>query len=150
MVLPVYLNRRGDAGGRVAWPRVSVPPSRFERWMIRRKRASQHEQILQNFAEYTAVPNYSENLFFGLHLISGKKHFNFRRRLFLVFIQFRRRNYIISTEVLSKANAFGQGCKSVPQAKFYNLSTEYSTSKSNKTTSITIFSTHDFCCSSYT
>ena len=32
----------------------------------------------------------------------------------MVLIQFRRRNYVI-----------GQGCKSVPHAKFYNLGTEH-------------------------
>ena len=45
--------------------------------------------------------------FFGLHLISGGKTHQFldsRRRLlsFLVFIQFRRRNYVIFTKVQSR------------------------------------------------
>ena len=48
-----------------------------------------------------------EDIFFGLHLISGEKTYQFldsRRRLltFLVFIQFRRRNYVIFTEVQSR------------------------------------------------
>ena len=52
----------------------------------------------------------------GLHLISGEKTHQFsdsRRRLlsFLVFIQFRRRNYVIFTP------RFSQGCKSVPPCK---------------------------------
>ena len=32
-----------DAGGRVPRLRVSIPPSRFERWMMKQSRASQHE-----------------------------------------------------------------------------------------------------------
>ena len=64
------------------------------------------------------VANCDED-FFGLHLLLWRKQCNFRRTPFscFVFIQFRRRKYIISTKV-------GQGRKSVPHAKFYNLSTD--------------------------
>ena len=73
------------------------------------------------------VPNCDEDLFFGLHLISGKKHFNFRRRPFFFWsspgfgektLQLRGQNYIIST-------------KASPHAKFYNLITGSSTIVSN-------------------
>ena len=83
--------------------------------------------------------------FFGLHLISeknastfgedlfflfwssldiGKSNFDFRQRpfpVFLVFIQFRRRKYIISTKVFVKLD---KAAKASAHAKFYNLSTD--------------------------
>ena len=34
------------------------------------------------------VPNCGEDLFFGLYLISGKKHFNFRRKPFFLWSSF--------------------------------------------------------------
>ena len=66
--------------------------------------------------------NFGEDLFFGLHLVLAKKHFNFRRRpFFLVFIQFRRRNYVIFTKVLSNAKCvWSRLQKRPPHAKFYN------------------------------
>ena len=55
--------------------------------------------------------------FFGLHLVLWEKHYIFGKDLFflfLVFIQFRRRKYIIS-----------KASKTSLQAKFCNLNTEY-------------------------
>ena len=49
--------------------------------------------------------------------ISGEAFF-----LFSVFIQFRRRKYIISTKLFLK---LVKAAKASPHAKFYNLSTEY-------------------------
>ena len=42
--------------------------------------------------------------------------------LFLVFIQFRRRKYIISSKLFVK---LVKAAKAYPHAKFYNLSTAY-------------------------
>ena len=58
----------------------------------------------------------------------GEKRFNFRQRFFafLVFIQFRRRNYVIFSKVRSHANCvWSRLPKRPPHAKFYNLSTGY-------------------------
>ena len=46
------LTCKGDAS---AHRDLGVHPSRFERWVNRRKRASQHEKILQISAEYTVL-----------------------------------------------------------------------------------------------
>ena len=101
----------GDAGGRVPPSRVSVPssrfsvphrelgvpPSRFERLMSRRKRPNSSP----NFGEKPLQFSAKTFFIFGFHLIlTKKKHFNYRRRHFLVFIQFRRQNYVIFTKVL--------------------------------------------------
>ena len=58
----------------------------------------------------------------------GEKRFNFRQRffVFLVFIQFWRRNYVIFSKVRSHANCvWSRLPKRPPHAKFYNLSTGY-------------------------
>ena len=71
------------------------------------------------------VANCGEDLFFPLFLILGKNDFNFRPKtffLFLVFIQFQRRKYIISTKLFVK---LVKAAKAYPHAKFYNLSTGY-------------------------
>ena len=99
-----YLNCRGDASPHqeLASPHrdLDVYSSRFERWMMKRSRASTNKSY--QFRPNT-VPNYGEDILFGLRLISGKKRFNFRRiPFFLVFIQLRGRNYIILAEVWSR------------------------------------------------
>ena len=87
------LNCRGDAGGRVphrelAYPHrnlasphrdLGVPSSRFERWINRQKR-------------FNSSPNFGE---IPLQFLA--------MTFFLLFIQFRRRNYVIFTKVLSHA-----------------------------------------------
>ena len=103
-------------GRRIPLSRFRGPPSRFERWMIRQKRLNSSpnfgEKPLQFPAKtfffglhlILAKKNTSVSFFFGLRLTLAKKHFKFRRRsFFLVFIQFRRRNYVIFTKVLSHA-----------------------------------------------
>ena len=74
------------------------PPSRFERWLIRRKRACQHEEIPQ--IRPNLVLNCGEDLFF-----------------FLVFTRFRGRKDIISTEVLSHSECVGSRLQKRPPCK---------------------------------
>ena len=67
-----HLNCRG---GRVPPSRFSVLPTRFERWMIRRKRPNSSPNFGKKPLQFPA-----KTIFFGLYLILAKKHFNFRRR----------------------------------------------------------------------
>ena len=65
------------------------------------------------------VANCGEDLFIWSSPNFVEKTLQFSAKtcfLFFVFIQFRRRKYIISSKV-------GQGCKRSPHAKFYSLST---------------------------
>ena len=66
------LNCRGDASPP---SRFSVLPTRFERWMIRRKRLNSSPNFGKKPLQFPA-----KTIFFGLYLILAKKHFNFRRR----------------------------------------------------------------------
>ena len=97
-----YLNCWGDASPHreLASPHrnfasphrdLGVPPSRFERWMIRQKR-----------------PNFSRNFGEKTLQVSAKTFF------FLVFIQFRRRNHVIFTKVLSHAKCVWSGLQKRP------------------------------------
>ena len=94
-----YLNCRGDTGARVPPLRIRVSPSRFERWMMKRSRASQHEWILQIPAKCSPILRWRP-FFFGLHSIAGTE----------------LRNSHWSLVKLAKAS---------PHAKFYNLSIAY-------------------------
>ena len=55
IVLPVAINYNHHLNSRVIVPHrdLDVQPSRFERWMMKRSRASHHKQILQIPAEYS-------------------------------------------------------------------------------------------------
>ena len=86
-----YLNYRGEAGGRVPPSRVSVPPLRFrcppiESWALDNQKKNSHPGLKDptNFLP-KMVATCGEDLFFGLHLISGKNASNFRRRTFSCF-----------------------------------------------------------------
>ena len=70
------------------------------------------------------VANCGEDLFFGLHLISGKMTSISGEDLFLVFglHSISATKYIISTKLFVK---LVKAAKASPHAKFYNLSTDY-------------------------
>ena len=69
-----YLNCRGDASPHRD---LGVLPSRFERWMIRRKRHNSSPKFGEKPLQFPA-----KTFFFGLHLTLAKKHFNFLEDLF--------------------------------------------------------------------
>ena len=115
--LHAVLKLYGERGGRVPPSRFSVPhrdlgvpPSRFERWIIRRKRARQHEEILQIPAEYS--------LKLRGKLISREKPFQLSAKTF-----FCNLHSISATE--SSLKYLVKAAKASPHAKFYNLSTAY-------------------------
>ena len=71
--------------------------------MIRRKRSNFSPNFGEKPLQFPAK-TFFFFFYFGLHPILAKKHFNFwRRPFFLVFIQCRRRNYVIFTKVLLHA-----------------------------------------------
>ena len=92
-----YLNCRGDGGDVSPHRELGVPPTRFERWMIRKKN-------LQNPVKYStkfrgksdserktlqpSAKTFFIYLFFGLHLILAKKHLDSPRRPFLFWSLF--------------------------------------------------------------
>ena len=81
-----YLNCRGDAGGRVPHRELACP----------------HRDLGVPHRDLSA--GWSDEKELILHLILAKNRFNFRQRpFFLVLIQFRRRNYVFFTKVLSHA-----------------------------------------------
>ena len=89
--------------------------------MTREKIASLDKKILQ-----ISCPKWSQitakTFFLGLHLISGKNDFNFRRRpfsCFWLFFPFRRRKYIISIKLFVK---LVKAAKASHHTNFYNLS----------------------------
>ena len=95
-----YLNCRGDAGGRVPRSRVSVPPSRLKRWMVRRKRLNFSPNFGKKPLQFPA-----KTFFFGVHLISATE----------------LRNLLYSTFACQMRLV--KAAKASPHAKFYNLST---------------------------
>ena len=92
---------------------------------MKRTRTSQHEQILQIPAEYNPklrLRPFFLFFVFGLHLISGKKHFTFRKRpLFFYF-------FGLHSIVGIKLHNFHCSSVKAAKAKLYKLSTGYSPS----------------------
>ena len=68
--------------------------------MIRRKRLNSSPDFGEKPLQFPA-----KTFFFGLHLILAEKNtlISGEDLIFLLFIQFRRRNYVIFTKVLSHA-----------------------------------------------
>ena len=96
-----YLNCRGDASPHreLAPPHrdLGVPSSRFKRWMIRQERRN-------------SSPNF------------GEKPLQFSAKtFFLVFIQFRLRNYVIFTKVLSHAKCVWSGLQKRPPMQNFTI-----------------------------
>ena len=105
-----YLNCRGEVTppSRFSVPNrdlasphrdLSVLPSKVERWMTRGKISQPGLKDPTNFLP-KMVANCGEDLFFWSSLDFAEKRLQFPAKtffLFLVFIQFRRRKYIISS-----------------------------------------------------
>ena len=105
---------------------LGVPLLRFECWMIRRKRPNSSPNFGEKPLQFPA-----KTFFFGVHLIFAKKHFNFRQRLpFLVFIQFRRRNYAIFTKVLSHAKSVRSRLQKPPPMQNFTISVRPTSTRS--------------------
>ena len=97
-----------------------VFPTRFERWMIRRKTPNSSPNFGKKPLQFPA-----KTIFFCLYLILAKNTSILGEELFfLVFVQFRQQNYVIFPKVLSHAKCvWSRLQKRPPHAKFYNLST---------------------------
>ena len=118
-------------GKRVSPSRVSVPPSRFsvppsrfrcplsrfKRWMIRRKRPNSSPNFGQKPLQFPAKTFFWSSRNFGEKTLQiSKEDF-----IFLVFIQFQRRNYAIFTKVLSHAKCVWSRLQKRPPTQNFTI-----------------------------
>ena len=81
-----------------------------------RKLASPHRDLMSPHRDLDVQPFF----YFGLHLISGKKHFNFSAKTFFFGLY-----SIAGTELLHFLLSLVKAAKASPHAKIYKLSTGY-------------------------